>query len=108
MGVLPRPVPQVEGSDLAGLASLGLQDFLRQPRDEDSTVVVNSEESEGESNRRKALFASDPVNRLQLSAFCKEQFERAAVVHGPALNAALNAIDPVLTGQLQRMLGPKP
>lgn len=71
---------------------------------DDPNTVVPSEEAEGECNRRRALVDSDPVATLTLSAFTKQQLEAAGGVHGAALNAALNAMDPSLGGQLKAML----
>lgn len=95
---------EVEGSDLASSLPIAYE-LLSTARDvDDSSAVVPSEEAEGESNRRKALVESDPVASLQLSAFAKQQLEVAVGVHGTALNAALNAMDPTLGGQLKAML----
>ena len=66
---------------------------------EEAEWTVNSEEAEGEARRRKALSDADPVNLLWLSAFAKQQLDAAAGVHGPALNAALGALDPTLAEQ---------
>ncbi len=71
---------------------------------DDPNTVVPSEEAEGECNRKKALVDADPVANLTLSAFAKQQLEAAGSVHGVALNAALNAMDPSLGGQLKSML----
>lgn len=59
---------------------------------------------EGECNRRSALVDADPVASLKLSAFAKQQMQVAAGVHGAALDAALNAMDSTLAGQLRAML----
>ncbi len=72
--------------------------------DGDEHAAVNSEEAEGESERRKQLHERDPVNTLRLSAFCKTQLEAAGAAHGPALSAALHAMDPAIAGQLKGML----
>ena len=71
---------------------------------EEAEWTVNSEEAEGEARRRKALSDADPVNLLWLSAFAKQQLDAAAGVHGPALNAALGALDPTLAEQLKAMV----
>lgn len=71
---------------------------------DDPNTVVPSEEAEGECNRKKALVEADPVANLTLSAFAKQQLEVAGGVHGAALNAALNAMDPSMGGQLKTML----
>lgn len=70
----------------------------------DDNCAVNSEEAEGESARRAALHERDPVNCLKLSAFAKAQLETAGGVHGGALGAALNGMDPAIAGQLKGML----
>ena len=72
--------------------------------EDEHAATVNSEEAEGESERRKQLHKRDPVNRLRLSAFCKQQLEAAAVAHGAALAAALNGMDPAIAGQLKAMV----
>lgn len=77
---------------------------LLQPRDEEALGAVASEDAEGEAGRRARLAEADPVATLRLSAFCKQQLEVAAGVHGPALNAALNSVDSTIAGQLQAML----
>lgn len=71
---------------------------------DDPNTVVPSEEAEGECNRKRSLVDADPVATLTLSAFAKQQLEAAGGVHGAALNAALNAMDPTLGGQLKLML----
>jgi len=75
------------------------------PRYDDLAVAVNLSDAEGEERRRRALFDASPVATVQLSAFCKQQMEAAAGVHGASvLNEALNAMDPLLGQHLQQML----
>jgi hypothetical protein len=94
----------VEGSDLAGTLPLEYELLAGGRGGDDPGAVVPSEEAAGESGRRQALVEQDPVLRLQLSAWAKQQFEAAAAAHGGALQAALGAMDATLAGQLRAML----
>lgn len=97
---------ELEGPDAGAGAAFGL-DFYSAgtgPKDDDIPVAVDLEEAEGEMGRRRALFERNAVPTLNLSAFCKQQMEAAAGVHGGALNEALNALDPALGKQLSDML----
>lgn len=97
-------VESPEGGGVPGGHSLDFYAAAAAPRDDDIHASVNSEEAEGEAARRLALLERDPVPALQLSTFSKQQLEAAAAVHGPAVNAALNALDPALGQQLKTML----
>lgn len=76
------------------------------PRFDELPLAVNVADAEGEEVRRRAIFDASPVATLRLGAFCAQQLDAAAAVHGSrALNEALNAMDPLLGAQLKQMLG---
>jgi hypothetical protein len=100
------PTMQVEGSGEG--PTFGYDYYNANLRAEDDfggAAVVNSEDAEGECNRRRALFEADPVNSLKLSAFLAEKLHQSATVHGAALNAALSRLDATISGQLNAALG---
>lgn len=94
----------MEGSDLAGGVAIEYELLAGGRAGDDPGAVVPSEEAAGESGRRQALVDQDPVARLKLSAWAKQQFEAAAAAHGGALQAALGGMDATLAGQLKAML----
>ncbi len=101
-----RVVLQVEGSAAGGgPVHYGYDYYNASHNEPDEHAAVNSEEAEGESERRKQLHERDPVNTLKLSVLCKQQLESAAAVHSVELSTALNSMDPAIAGQLKGMLG---
>ena len=81
-------------------------DFLAPSSSHDEGAVVNSDDAAGEAGRRDALWRADPIRTVTLGAFVRQQLDAAAATHGHAVaQAALEAMDPTLREQLQRMLG---
>ncbi|PNG99165.1 hypothetical protein TSOC_015063, partial [Tetrabaena socialis] len=55
--------------------------------------ALDSEEAEGEGNRRAQLRDADPVGAMHVGASLREGLSAAASLHGPALDAALGRLD---------------
>ena len=80
-------------------------DFLASsavPRDDDLPMVVNVEEAEGESERRKRIFNASSIAKMKISQFARQQLELLSRTHGDA--AIQNALSPPLLEQLNVMM----
>lgn len=74
------------------------------PRDDHIPVAVDLEEAEAEPNRRRELFEKNLILELRISTFFKQKLQEAFQVHGEAVQAAMNSVDPSIAEQLRLML----
>uniref|UniRef100_A0A061R0T2 Importin-11-like isoform x1 n=1 Tax=Tetraselmis sp. GSL018 TaxID=582737 RepID=A0A061R0T2_9CHLO len=80
-------------------ASTGLRVQADEPQ-----AVLDSEDAEGETVRKRRLLESDPVNHQKISKVLRGSLELCTKVHGTRFETALQAADPVLTNQLRAVL----
>ncbi|KAI8476158.1 MAG: armadillo-type protein [Monoraphidium minutum] len=66
--------------------------------------LAMSEEAAGEAQRRAMVSEAEPLRRLRLSSFLRDQLAAAAAVHGPDLQAAMGTLGEGLGAQLQAVL----
>ncbi|KAF6254078.1 hypothetical protein COO60DRAFT_1642619 [Scenedesmus sp. NREL 46B-D3] len=66
--------------------------------------LAASEEASGEADRRQALREAEPLRNVRLSRLLADKLAAAASLHGPDLSAAMAALDPAITQQVQAVL----